>query len=69
VSGRLMPSIVPPATPAQHCLACQIADELAAHRDSTATDWSVRRAALNFAVIIARTTCPDYVPASTGTDD
>ena len=45
-----------------HCLACAVADDLAQHRDNTATEWSVRRATLNFAVIVARRTCPDYKP-------
>ena len=48
-----------------HCPACAIARELSAHRDMAATDWTPRRAVLNFAVIIARRACPAYVPATT----
>lgn len=42
-----------------HCPACRIARELTEHRDASATDWSVRRATLNFSIIVARRSCPD----------
>ena len=47
-----------------HCPACQIVRELTDHRDATATatEWSARRAALNFALVIAARACPQYVP-------
>jgi hypothetical protein len=48
-----------------HCPACAIARELSAHRDMAATDWTPRRAVLNFDVIVARRACPDYQPATT----
>lgn len=48
-----------------HCPACRVARELGEHRDSTAADWSIRRATLNFARIIATRACPEYAPAPT----
>jgi hypothetical protein len=39
------------------CPACAIAAELDAHRNKTAARWDKRRAALNFAVIVARSHC------------
>jgi hypothetical protein len=47
-----------------HCPACRVARELTEHRDAAAADWSVRRATLNFARIIAERACPDWKPAS-----
>lgn len=47
----------------QHCPACQVATELEEHRDAAADGWSVRRATLNFTLVIARRACPAYVPA------
>jgi hypothetical protein len=49
-----------------HCPACLVAVELAEHRDRTAGAWSIRRATLNFAIVVARRACPSYAPASTG---
>lgn len=43
-----------------HCPACATAEELARHRDTTTNEWTIRRGALNFAVIVARTHCPNY---------
>lgn len=48
----------------EHCPACRVAAELLAHRDSTAPDWGVRRATLNFAAVVARRACPAYVPST-----
>lgn len=45
-----------------HCPACRVARELADHRDGSAAEWSIRRATLNFAVIVARRACPEYEP-------
>lgn len=45
-----------------HCPACAIAAELRKHRDQSAPTWDVRRATLNFALVVAETHCPDYVP-------
>lgn len=50
---------MPDATP-DHCPACRVVRELAEHRDQTADGWSVRRATLNFAIIIARRACPAF---------
>lgn len=49
-----------------HCPACQVVRELTAHRDSHSFPDGVRRWTLNFAVVIARSCCPDYKPTSTG---
>jgi hypothetical protein len=43
-----------------HCPACAVARELTEHRNQTAARWGQRRAAFNFAAIIARQACPDY---------
>lgn len=43
-----------------HCPACRVVAELEEHRDATAGGWSVRRATLNFAIVIARQACPAY---------
>lgn len=51
---------------ADHCPACAVAVELAMHRDLTAGGWSVRRATLNFAIVIARRACPSYEHADGG---
>lgn len=48
-------------TTAAHCPACHVVVEPEAHRDATAGGWSVRRATLNFAIVIARQACPAYV--------
>lgn len=48
-----------------HCPACRVARELTEHRDACAVEWSHRRAALNFALILAKRACPDYRPART----
>lgn len=45
-----------------HCPACQVVADLTAHRDATAGGWSIRRATLNFAVVIAERACPGYRP-------
>lgn len=45
-----------------HCPACRVRRELTEHRDQTAAEWSQRRAALNFARIVAGRACPDYAP-------
>ena len=52
-------SAAPQHKPAD-CAACRIADTLEEHRNATASDWSYRRATLNFAIIIARRECPAY---------
>lgn len=44
--------------PPDHCGACQIVRELTDHRNLTAPVWGVRRATLNFAIVIARSVCP-----------
>ena len=49
---------------AAHCPACQVAVELTEHRDATAGGWSVRRATLNFALVIARRACTSYEPVT-----
>ena len=46
-----------------HCPACRVARELAEHRDATAAEWSVRRATLNFAYVLAARACPSWEPA------
>lgn len=51
-------------TTIDHCPACEIARELTKHRDATATDWSFRRGTLNFAIVVARRACPEYVPTA-----
>jgi hypothetical protein len=40
------------------CPACRIIAALEQHRDNTATNWSLRRGMLNFAIVIARRECP-----------
>lgn len=56
-------SDVTPVPPVDHCPACQVARELAQHRDDKAPGWSIRRGALNFAVLVAQRACPAYEPA------
>jgi hypothetical protein len=51
------------APAAVHCPACRIVVELEEHRDATAGGWSIRRATLNFAIVVARRACPAYVGA------
>lgn len=53
------------AVVAPHCPACQVVADLAEHRDATAADWSARRGALNFAIVLARRACPAYARTST----
>lgn len=48
-----------------HCPACRVDRELGEHLDRHEIAWSPRRAAYNFARIIARRACPDYEPART----
>lgn len=51
------------------CPACATAADLEAHRDATTGDgWSIRRGALNFAVLVARRNCPSYRWASEAAD-
>lgn len=45
-----------------HCPACEVADVLEAHRDAYAAEWSARRAAFTFALILAQRACLDYEP-------
>lgn len=54
---------------AVHCPACRVVAELTEHRDLTAGGWSVRRATLNFALVIARRACPAYEPAASDGGD
>jgi hypothetical protein len=44
------------------CPACRITDELTRHRDQATPTWGEKRAAFNFALVIARRACPEYVP-------
>jgi hypothetical protein len=45
-----------------HCPACAVRRELTTHRDQCEPAWSPRRAAFNFAVIVAARACPDDEP-------
>jgi hypothetical protein len=49
-----------------HCPACRIARELTEHRDATAAEWSVRRATLSFARVLAVRACAEWAPAGGG---
>lgn len=51
-----------------HCPACRVARELAEHRDATASEWSVRRATLNFAHVLATRACPAWEPSKVRED-
>jgi hypothetical protein len=51
-----------------HCPACSVARQLTEHRNTTAPDWTERRATLNYARIIATRTCPEYTPTTTATE-
>jgi hypothetical protein len=52
-------------TELDHCPACSVARQLTEHRNTTAPDWTERRATLNYARIIATRTCPNYTPTTT----
>lgn len=52
--------------PLDHCPACRVARELTEHRDASANEWSIRRATLNFARIVATQACPDWQAAESG---
>lgn len=45
-----------------HCPACSVVADLVEHRNKTAAEWSVRRGTLNFAIVVAMRSCPDYIP-------
>lgn len=53
---------------ADHCPACRVHRELTEHRDATASAWSPRRAALNFARVLAARACPAYLPLQSDLD-
>lgn len=44
-----------------HCPACAITAELTHHRDQATPTWGEKRAAFNFALVVARRACPAYV--------
>jgi hypothetical protein len=50
----------PPTHSPPECPACRIVATLAAHRDDSHPDWSIRRGVLNFAILIAQRECPAH---------
>ena len=52
-----------------HCPACRVHRELTEHLATITPGWTAKRAALNFAAILARRACPNYEPAVTTEGD
>ena len=46
------------------CPACRVARELTEHLVAHVIPWGNRRAAFNFARVLARQACPEYVPTT-----